>query len=76
MSDIRVRTNSDNLIKVRLGADNANRVVSAVANLKMKLSDLDDVNDSSEIPNNSVLVYNSSTEQWNPYPFIDGGTYW
>jgi hypothetical protein len=75
MSDIRVRTNSDNLIKVRLGADNANRVVSAVANLKMKLSDLDDVNDSSEIPNNSVLVYNSSTEQWNPYPFIDGGTY-
>jgi len=76
MSDIRVRTNSDNLIKVRLGADNANRVVSAVANLKMKLSDLDDVDDSSEIPNNSVLVYNSSTEQWNPYPFIDGGTYW
>lgn len=75
MSDIRVRTNSDNLIKVRLGADNANRVVSAVANLKMKLSDLDDVDDSSEIPNNSVLVYNSSTEQWNPYPFIDGGTY-
>jgi len=76
MSDIRVRTNSDNLIKVRLGADNANRVVSAVANLKMKLSDLDDINDSSGIPNNSVLVYNSSTEQWNPYPFIDGGTYW
>jgi hypothetical protein len=75
MSDIRVRTNSDNLIKVRLGADNANRVVSAVANLKMKLSDLDDINASSGIPDNSVLVYNSATEQWNPYPFIDGGTY-
>lgn len=75
MSDIRVRTNSDNLIKVRLGADNANRVVSAVANLKMKLSDLDDINASSGIPNNSVLVYNSATEEWNPYPFIDGGTY-
>lgn len=75
MSDIRVRTNSDNLIKVRLGADNANRVVSAVANLKMKLSDLDDINASSGIPNNSVLVYNSATEEWDPYPFIDGGTY-
>ena len=76
MSDIRVRTNSDNLIKVRLGADNANRVVSAVANLKMKLSDLDDINTSSGIPDNSVLVYNSSTDQWDPYIFIDGGTYW
>jgi hypothetical protein len=75
MSDIRVRTNSENLIKVRLGADNANRVVSAVANLKMKLSDLDDINASAGIPNNSVLVYNSATEEWNPYPFIDGGTY-
>ena len=75
MSDIRVRTNSDNLIKVRIGADNANRVVSAVANLKMKLSDLDDINASSGIPNNSVLVYNSSTDKLDPYLFIDGGTY-
>ena len=75
MSDIRVRTNSDNLIKVRIGADNANRVVSAVANLKMKLSDLDDINASSGIPNNSVLVYNSSTDKWDPYLFIDDGTY-
>lgn len=75
MSDIRVRTNSDNLIKVRLGVDNANRVVSSVANLKMNLTDLNDVNTTTAIPNNSVLVYNSSTEQWNPYPFIDGGTY-
>jgi hypothetical protein len=75
MSDIRVRTNSDNLIKVRLGADNANRVVSAVANLNMSLNDLDDVNTTAGIPDNSVLVYNSATEEWNPYPFIDGGTY-
>ena len=76
MSDIRVRTNSDNLIKVRLGADNANRVVSAVTNLKMKLNDLDNVNTTAGIPNNSVLVYNSVTDQWDPYSFIDGGTYW
>jgi hypothetical protein len=41
----------------------------------MKLSDLDDINASAGIPNNSVLVYNSATEEWNPYPFIDGGTY-
>ena len=66
---------NENIIKVRLGAENSVRVVSAVANLKMKLSDLDDVNAPSGIPNNSVLVYNSATEEWNPYPFIDGGTY-
>lgn len=66
---------NENIIKVRLGAENAVRVVSAVANLKMKLSDLDDVNAPSGIPNNSVLIYNSTTEEWNPYPFIDGGTY-
>ena len=73
MSDIRIRTNSDNLIKVRLGADNANRVISAVPTTK--LSNLDDVNISGDLPNNSVLVYNSSTKQWDPYIFIDGGTY-
>ena len=66
---------NENIIKVRLGAENSVRVVSAVANLKMKLSDLDDINASAGIPNNSVLVYNSATEEWNPYPFIDGGTY-
>jgi hypothetical protein len=70
MSDI-----NENIIKVRLGAENAVKVVSAVANLKMKLSDLDDINASSGIPNNSVLVYNSSTDKWDPYLFIDGGTY-
>ena len=73
MSDIRIRTNSDNLIKVRLGADNANRVISAVPTTQ--LSNLDDVNISGDLPNNSVLVYNSSTKQWDPYIFIDGGTY-
>ena len=73
MSDIRIRTNSDNLIKVRLGADNANRVISAVPTTK--LSNLDDVNISGDLPNNSVIVYNSSTKQWDPYIFIDGGTY-
>lgn len=75
MSEIRVRTNPDNLIKVRLGADNANRVISAVPNLTLNLSDLNDVNNSAGISNNSVLVYNSSTEQWNPYTYLDGGTY-
>jgi len=67
---------NENIIKVRLGAENAVRVVSAVANLKMKLNDLDNVNTTAGIPNNSVLVYNSVTDQWDPYPFIDGGTYW
>ena len=66
---------NENIIKVRLGAENAVRVVSAVANLKMKLNDLDNVNTTAGIPNNSVLVYNSVTDQWDPYSFIDGGTY-
>ena len=74
MSEIRVRTNSDNLIKVRVGADNANRVISAAPTTK--LSNLDDINTANGLPNNSVLVYNSSTNQWSPYPYIDGGTYW
>jgi hypothetical protein len=62
---------SDNTI----GSGNAIKVVSAVANLNMNLSDLNDINNSSDIPNKSILVYNSETQQWDPYPFIDGGTY-
>jgi hypothetical protein len=64
---------NENIIKVRLGADNANRVISAVPTAK--LSNLDDINTSGGIPNNSILVYNSSTELWSPYQYIDGGTY-
>lgn len=66
---------NDNTIKVRLGAENTVRVVSAVANLKMNLTDLNDINTTTAISNNSVLVYNSATQQWDPYPYIDGGTY-
>jgi len=62
-------------IQTRFGAGNAVRVVSAVANLSMRLSDLSDVNNLSDIPNNSILVYNSTTQQWDPLPYIDGGTY-
>lgn len=65
----------DNTLETRLGAGNAVRVVSAVANLNMKLSDLNDINNLSNIPNNSILVYNSQTQQWDPYQYIDGGTY-
>jgi hypothetical protein len=66
---------SDNTLQTRFGATAAVRVVSAVANLNMKLSDLDDINNLSDIPNNSILVYNSTTQQWDPSPYIDGGTY-
>ena len=66
---------SDNTLQARFGATAAVRVVSAVANLNMKLSDLDDINNLSDIPDNSILVYNSTTQQWNPFPYIDGGTY-
>ena len=64
---------NQNIIKVRLGAENAVRVISAVPTTK--LSNLDDVYTPAGIPNNSVLVYNSATDRWDPYPYIDGGTY-
>ena len=64
---------NQNIIKVRLGAENAARVISAVPTTK--LSNLDDVYTPAGIPNNSVLVYNSTTKKWDPYVFIDGGTY-
>ena len=65
---------NENVIKVRLGAENAIRIVSSSLS-STNLSGLDDVNISEDLPNNSVLVYNSSTKQWDPYIFIDGGTY-
>ena len=65
---------NENVIKVRLGAENAIRIVSSSLS-STNLSSLDDVNISGDLPNNSVLVYNSSTKQWDPYIFIDGGTY-
>ena len=66
---------NENVIKVRLGTENAIRIVSSSLS-STNLSGLDDVNISGDLPNNSVLVYNSSTKQWDPYIFIDGGTYW
>jgi hypothetical protein len=65
---------NENVIKVRLGTENAIRIVSSSLS-STNLSGLDDVNISGDLPNNSVLVYNSSTKQWDPYIFIDGGTY-
>jgi hypothetical protein len=65
---------NENVIKVRLGTENAIRIVSSSLS-STNLSSLDDVNISGDLPNNSVLVYNSSTKQWDPYIFIDGGTY-
>ena len=68
MSDI-----NSNIIKVRLGAENAVKVISSLPT--SKLTGLDDVNILDGLPDNSVLVYYSETEQWNPYPYNDGGTY-
>jgi hypothetical protein len=66
---------SNDATQARFGAASAVRVVSAVANLNMRLSDLNDIDNTLDIPNNSILVYKSETQQWVPYPFIDGGTY-
>jgi hypothetical protein len=66
---------SNDAIQARFGAASAVRVVSAVANLSMRLSDLSDINNLTDVANGSILVYNSTTQQWDPYPYIDGGTY-
>jgi hypothetical protein len=62
-------------IQTRFGATAAVRVVSAVANLSMRLSDLSDINNTADIEDSSILVYNATTQQWDPLPYIDGGTY-
>ena len=51
-------------IKVKVGQQNAIKVVSSLAgNVSGSLSGLDDVN-ISNAQNGMVLVYNSSTQQW------------
>ena len=51
-------------IKVRVGQQNAIKVVSSLAGAQgLSMSELSDVN-ASNISNGMVLVYNSATQKW------------
>lgn len=73
MDDIRL----GNSLNVRLGADQAIKVISAVSseNLRNKISSLEDVNLSSGPLNGDILIYNSTTNVWESKNIINGGTY-
>ncbi len=52
-------------IRVRVGAQNAVKVVSSLAGTKeISLADLTDVNLPPALLNGMVLVYNASTSKW------------
>ena len=64
-------------IKVRVGDQNAIRVVSSVlsTNTPETLSDLTDFNITQPIDDGSVIVYNSSIKRWENKDELDGGVY-
>ncbi len=68
MSDIRIRVQQQN-IKVRVGQQNAIKVVSSLdgSNSSLSLSSLSDV-DTSSVSDKYLLAYNSSTDK---YEFIN-----
>lgn len=61
MSDIKVKVVNENSIQVRLGSENAIKVVPSIGISKLSL--LDDI-DISNLGDGYVLVYNSSTNKW------------
>jgi hypothetical protein len=61
MSEIRVKTNNINQIKVRLGDENKIKVIPAIG--AETLGALHDV-DTSNLGNGYVLVYDNNTNKW------------
>lgn len=62
-------------IRVRVGQQNAIKVVSSLAGTKdISLSDLTDVNLPSPLLNGMVLVYNSNTQKWDATLELTPGT--
>jgi hypothetical protein len=61
MSEIRVRTNNLNQIKVRLGDENKIRVIPSIG--AATLGALNDV-DTSNLGNGYILVYDNNTNKW------------
>jgi hypothetical protein len=74
MAEIKVSRAETSDIKVRVGQQNAVKVISSLAGAQgLSLSELSDVN-VSNLLNGMVLVYNSETERWDATLSLTPGT--
>lgn len=72
MSDIKVKVNPVSNIRVRLGSDNAIKVISGGGG-GGSLAELSDV-DLTNLKDGQLIAYNSITNKFEPV-YLDGGTY-
>jgi hypothetical protein len=77
MSEIKVRTNLGNNTIVRLGDQNAIKVLSSVSteNMVDSLNDLSDVDITTSTVSGSILVLNAQTGIYEATNVLYGGTY-
>jgi hypothetical protein len=74
MAEIKVSRAETSDIKVRVGQQNAVKVISSLAGAQgLSLSELSDVN-VTDLLNGMVLVYNSETEKWDATLSLTPGT--
>ena len=74
MAEIKVSRAETSDIKVRVGQQNAVKVVSSLAGAQgLSLSELSDVN-ATNLSNGMVLVYNSATSKWDATLSLTPGT--
>jgi hypothetical protein len=74
MAEIKVSRAETSDIKVRVGQQNAVKVISSLAGAQgLSLSELSDVN-VTNLLNGMVLVYNSETEKWDATLSLTPGT--
>lgn len=64
MSDINVRVASQDATQVKLGTQNAIKVLSSSSGGAGTIAGLSDVDTSGGVANGMVLVYNSGTSKW------------
>ena len=64
MSDINVRVVSQDATQVKLGTQNAIKVLSSSSGGAGTIAGLSDVDTSGGVANGMVLVYNSGTAKW------------
>ena len=64
MSDINVRVVSQDATQVKLGTQNAIKVLSSSSGGAGTIAGLSDVDTSGGVANGMVLVYNSGTSKW------------
>lgn len=74
MAEIKVSRAETSDIKVRVGQQNAVKIISSLAGAQgLSLSELSDVN-ATDLLNGMVLVYNSQTEKWDATLSLTPGT--